>query len=78
MCISKDGNDVERVLIIPSAKVRDIWTIGINMDDGTYHMFAVDQGLYNDAYHDIMKYLKDEEYFGIDDIKLWMNTYMVE
>lgn len=78
LCISKDGNDVERVRIIPSSKVRDIWTIGINMDDRTYYIFAVDPGLYNDAYHSVMRYLKDREYFGIDDIKQWMDDYRVE
>lgn len=72
LCISKDGNDVERVRIIPSSKVRDIWTIGININDRTYYMFAVDPRPYNDIYHSLMEYLKDKEYFGIDDIKQWM------
>lgn len=78
LCISKDRNDIERVRIIPSSKVRDIWIIGININDYTCHMFAVDPRLYNDIFHSIMKYLKDKEYFGIDDIKQWMDSYKVE
>lgn len=78
LCISKDGNDIERVLIVPSSRVRNIWTIGINIDDRTYYMFAVDPGLCNDIYHDIMRYLKNKEYFGVDDVRQWMNSYIVE
>ncbi len=38
-----------------------------------YDQFKINPKPYNDAYHSLMEFLKDKKYFGIEDIKKWLN-----
>lgn len=73
---SQNRKDIEIVLIIPNdglicniAKIRIYKTTF-----GTYKYgeFKVDPKPYNDAYHDLMEFLKHMKSFGIEDIKKWL------
>ena len=39
-----------------------------------WERFKIGEKCYNDAYRNLMEYLKDKEFFGIDDIKIWMES----
>lgn len=34
--------------------------------------YKINENIYNEAYQDIMYYLKDRKYFDIEDIKKWL------
>lgn len=37
-----------------------------------YPKYRIDEGPYSDTYQNIMEYLRDKKYFGIEDIKKWL------
>jgi len=75
LCFNEDKSDIERIyIIINNEEIKELWTIGINANGSKYEKFRVDKSEYSSAYRDIMLYLEDREYFGIDDIMEWMNT----
>lgn len=77
LCYNRDRNNIEIVLIIPNEGfICDLLKIRIyktTFGSYRYDKFKVDPNPYNDAYHDLMEYLKDMKYFGIEDIKKWLS-----
>lgn len=68
---------IESVWIIPNIEVMNI--VGTTISKGSlghskYDVFRVDKTPYDNAYHNLMSYLKDNEFFGIEDIKEWSRT----
>ena len=39
-----------------------------------YEKYKIDERPYNDAYHNLMKYLGGREYFGIEDLIKWLSV----
>lgn len=72
LCLSKDWKDIDRVYIIPR-DIIDVSILGIYPNNSKYAKFIVDNTPFDNAYHDIMLYLKDKIYFSIEDIMRWMN-----
>ncbi len=70
--LNKDKSDIERVYIIPK-KMIEVAIIGIYKNNSKYEKFRFDKRIYSDMYCDIMFYIEDKVYFGIEDIKDWMN-----
>lgn len=78
-CLGMDykWKNVETVLIVPN----EDWLIDISgitisrypKHSSRYDIFKVDNSQYNEAYHDLLLYLKDAKSFGVDDIKKWSN-----
>ena len=78
ICISKDMKDIERIYIIPQTELYGIQTVKIIRNPSSskilkWDKYNVDPKPYNDAYHSLMEFLKDKKYFGIEDIKKWLN-----
>ena len=73
LCLGIGKINIQRVYIIPNIqKIKELWTIGINVNGSEYDIFRVNQNYYNDAFQNIMEYLKDKIYFSIKDIIEWM------
>jgi len=78
ICIGYDRNrnNIDFVWVIPNDREL-ITSESINITKGysgsKYGKFKVDAKPYNDAYHSLMEFLKDKKYFGIEDIKKWLN-----
>jgi len=73
---TSDRIDIESVWIIPNEeniynrKDIKIWKTSERISK--YDKFKTDPKPYNDAYHSLMEFLKDKKYFGIEDIKKWL------
>lgn len=73
LCLSGDKRSIQRVCIIPNVgEIKELWTIGININGSKYDIFQVSPNLYSNEYQSITDYLKDKIYFSIEDIKKWM------
>lgn len=77
ICISKDGNNIDRIYAIPRDELSGI--TGITIYENTspsrgskWEKFRIGEKIYNENYHSIMSFLRDKKYFGIEDIKKWM------
>ncbi len=82
--LCKDRNCIKKVYIIPVSEVSDLCNTYINIfDDWSkkerersnfewVEKYKVDERPYNDAYQNLMEYLKNKKYFGIEDIKKWL------
>lgn len=79
LCADKKGNIIERVYAIPKVEVYDISKgIGLHKNPSPsigskYDKFQIDPKEYDNSYRDLIIYLKDKRYFGIDDIIAWLN-----
>lgn len=79
LCVDKDMINIERVYMIPEEELYGIQGITLvkGLDSKLYskwERFRIDEKPYNDAYHNIMDFLKDKRYFGIKDIKKWLEV----
>lgn len=80
LCISKDKKNIDDVYIIPEDELYGIVNITIignpKLSIGSkWGIFKVNEeikNIYNDTYHSLLLFLGDKKYFGIDDIKKWM------
>ena len=74
LCVYKEN--IDRVYIVPKKELHGLTDLAIykNPSRGVqwYENFLVDEKPYNDAYHNLMEFLKDKKYFGIEDIKKWL------
>ena len=81
LCKSKDGEDIQRIYIIPESEFYGIGGLEIpkspKLSIGSkWEKFRLDDvtaKIYNDTYHAVMLHLKDEKYFGIKDLEEWLN-----
>ncbi len=67
---------VERVYIIPWADAIKSMAIVRDPDPSRgvwYYGFRIDETKFNDNYHNLMSYLGDRKYFGVEDIKRWLS-----
>lgn len=73
-CISEDGKIIERVYIIPIYEIMQRASIYIynNISDHWYDKYRINEKPYNDAYQSLLLYLSNKKYFGIEDIKKWL------
>lgn len=73
---SKGMKDIERVYAIPEKELYDKKGIRIVNNDSIrgskWENFRVDNEPYNAVYHSLMEFIKDKKYFGIEDIKKWL------
>lgn len=74
---TSDREEIESIWIIPneghicgSLNIK-IWKTFKKMSK--WDEFEIDPTSYNDAHHSIMKFLGNKIYFGIKDIKNWLN-----
>ncbi len=77
LCTDKDTTIIKRVYIISEDELYGIGCIRLPKDPciyrgSKYDKFRIDEEPYNDAYHSLMEFLKDKKYFGIKDIKKWL------
>ncbi len=85
VCMDKNRKNVKRIYIIPCCKLANSTVINIYEDwsrvtrGGSkfewveeYRIDEFIKDIYNDAYHSLLSFLGDKKYFGIDDIKKWM------
>lgn len=80
ICIGYDKNrkSVKYVWIVPNdewVSDRDRITISDSEDSKSFILlreFLVDSKPYNDAYYSLMEFLKDKKYFGVEDLKKWL------
>lgn len=78
ICLGYDSErkNIEMSWIIPNEGwVRNLSNIDIykTFRKSKYDQFKVDPKPYNDTYHNLMEFLKDRKYFGIEDIKKWLS-----
>lgn len=77
MGFDKDRKNIESACIIPNEEwIKDLVKMTIVRNPSRvskYDQFKIDPKPYNDAYHSLMEFLKDKKYFGIEDIKKWLN-----
>lgn len=75
LCLSIDKRKIQRVYIIPNnEKIKELWTIGININSSIYDIFRINHNPYDNIYQNIVAYLKNKIYFSIEDIMKWMKT----
>ncbi len=72
LCVSKDRRNIERVYAILEKELYGLNGISLTRSYSKYDKFRIDEKPYNDAYHNLMEFLKDKKYFGIEDIKKWL------
>lgn len=81
VCMDKNRKNVKRVYIIPESELYGETCIHIYEDFSKtlriskfewVEEYRVDEKPYDDAYHNLMSYLKYMKYFGIRDIKKWL------
>ncbi len=76
LCASKNMKDIERAYAIPEEELygkQGIRLVGNISNRGSkWEKFRIDEKPYDDAYKSLMIYLKDKRYFGIEDIKKWL------
>lgn len=74
VCIDRERKNVKRTYIIPSEDTCSISSITIyaHAELSKWEKYRIDERSYNDAYHCLMEFLKDKKYFGIEDIKKWL------
>lgn len=69
--------NIASIYIIPNDDVMHNTGITIAKDSSRtpkYDKFKVDPKPYNDAYHSLMSFLKDNVYFGIENIRKWLES----
>lgn len=72
-----DRKNICAVWIIPNDQnIINSYNISITKNFVKYYKFKVDQTPYNDAYHDLMRYIGDKKSFGIEDIRKWFSVYI--
>ena len=83
ICMDYIWKNIERVYIFPKEEIiaRRSITISKNPSRGTWYDslkngYRIDDKPYNEAYQDIMRFLEDKKYFGVEDIKKWMGLKM--
>lgn len=81
VCLDKDRKNIERIYVIPWEDVVKTTNIEIVKNpsrctwyDNVNNAYRIDESPYNDTYHDLMSYLGDKKYFGIEDIKNWLEN----
>jgi hypothetical protein len=80
ICLGYDKyrRNVDDVYIVPNEGwIYELGHIAIPKNPSRtskYDKFKVYSKPYNDTYHDLMSFLKDRTYFGIEDIKKWLET----
>lgn len=76
LCIDRYRLAIIRLYMIPSKHVK-VSTITINDTinprGSKWDKFRIDENAYNNAYQNLMYYLKDKDFFGIKDIKKWLD-----
>ena len=77
LCTDKDTNIIKRVCIIPEDELYGIGGIRLPKDPciyrgSKYDKFIIDEKLYNNTFCSLMSYLGNRRYFGIEDIKKWL------
>lgn len=74
LCMDKGNKKVKRVYIISDIKGLN----GISLYENTrltiskWEEFRIDEKLYDDNYQNLLLYLKDKEFFGIEDLNNWL------
>lgn len=71
LCVSFDMKNIERLYIIPRKEI-DTMSLSIYKSGSKWKKFMVDENPYNRTYQSLMYFLGDKKYFGIEDIKKWM------
>lgn len=80
ICINEDTDNIESICVIPEDELYGITNITIynNPKYGSkwdkYTLNKDNIKPYNDTYVSLMELLKDRKYFGIEDIKKWLDT----
>jgi hypothetical protein len=82
LCIDVHMRKVVRSYVIPESEVYGKRNLTIVRDPhpsigSKWEEFRIDEkscGLYDDAFQSIMSFLGEKKYFGIDDIKKWMEA----
>ena len=80
LCIDVHMQKVVRVYIVPETDVYGKRSLAIVRNPhpsigSKWEEFRIDEkscSLYNNAFQSLMSFLRDKKYFGIDDIKKWM------
>lgn len=74
-CLDEKRYNIDIVCIIPreyAIKRSGITVLKDQLREGWYNDFKVDPKPYNDAYHSLMEFLENKRYFGIKDLKKWL------
>jgi len=75
LCASIHMIDIDEVYMIAEHELYGLANIRIHHGNCKWKRFRVDgktKNIYNDTYHSLLSFLGDKKYFGIDDIKKWM------
>lgn len=76
LCLDKGMNDIVRIYAIPVAELYGISGLEIIEDDSIYSKWKrfrlEDISSYNNAYHSLISYLGNKDFFGVEDIKKWL------
>lgn len=75
ICMDEYWKNIERVYAIPRIELIDRTGFAIVKNPSRptwYYGYRIDEKHYNDVYHDFIRYLGDKKYFGIEDIKKWL------
>lgn len=72
LCMSNGMADIKGIYAIPQKELRNTTAIRI-CRNSKWKKFRISEKQYNDAYHSLMSYLKNRKYFGMEDIKKWLD-----
>ncbi len=73
ICLNKDGRNIERVYAISEELTYGAISLTImGSGNSKYEKYRIDERSYNSAYHSLIEYLGEREYFGIEDIIKWL------
>jgi hypothetical protein len=75
ICMDEFWENIDRMYVIPIEDIPDSLGISIykNPSRGEwYRNFRIEEKHYNDAYHNLISFIRHKQYFGIEDIKKWM------
>jgi len=78
-CMDKDRKNIERLYIIPESELYGDVHLSIYMGSlkyPWYENFRVDEKTkdrYNNSYNDLASFIGNKRYFGIDEIKRWLD-----
>lgn len=71
LCMSNGMTDIKEIYAIPQKELRNTTATRI-CRNSKWKKFRISEKQYNDAYHSLMSYLKNRKYFGMEDIKKWL------
>lgn len=74
LCLDRRMRDVERLYAIPEEELYRNKSIKITKNGLKWRNFRIEEKPYNDAFHGFMSFLNGRNFFGIDDIKKWLEA----